>query len=110
MKNLLLTFILIFIMTSSGFAQINTLTGWDGMNLSVLNDDLRKMSETSGLQKINTINDFSSGTSISVLNDDLVLIGRQLSIPQMSAVTGFDDTNLTVLNDDLQFISQALGG
>lgn len=109
MKTLFLFLICTLILTGKGFAKINTITGWDGMSLSILNDDFRQMSSTSGLQKINTMNDLSSSASLSVLNDDLVLISRELSLPEMSTLTAFDDTNLSVLNNDLQYISQNLG-
>lgn len=109
MKSLFLSLIFILILTGSSLAQINTLSGWDGMNLSVLNDDLREMSSKSGIQKINTINDLSSAISLSVLNNNLATVGRQLSVPQVSALTGFDDVNLTVLNNDLEYINQTLG-
>lgn len=103
-----LSLIFIIILTRPCFA-LNTLSGWEGMNLSVLNDDLRRISGTTGLQSINTVNDLKSETSITVLNDDLSLISRQLSIERVDAITGFNDINLTVINNDLQYIGQTLG-
>ena len=88
---------------------MNTLTGWDGGNLSSLNDNLRQISSKTGLQQISILNDLSSSTSLSVLNENIALIGRQLSIPGLSAITGYTDTNLSVLNYDLALIGQNTG-
>ena len=90
MRSVFLFIIFILIFTSASYASINTLTGWDGMNISVMNDNLRAISSKTGIQQINTINDLSNGTSLSVINENLALVGRQLSIPSLNAITGYE--------------------
>lgn len=106
MNKLSLFIVFASILNTTCYGQINQLTGWDGGNLSVLNDDLREIISKSGIQQINPINDLSTANSLSVLNDNIALVGRQLSVEGVSALTGFDDTNLSVLNDDLSLIGQ----
>jgi hypothetical protein len=103
------TFIIFIILTSPAYANINSITGWGGQDLSVINENLRSISSKTGIQQINTLNDLSSSQSMSVLNDNISLIGRQLSIYGLSPITAYNDSNLSVLNDDLAAIGQNTG-
>ena len=103
------TFIIFLILTSPVYANINSITGWGGQDLSVINEDLRAISSKTGIQQINTLNDLSSNQSISILNENISMVGRQLSIYGLSPITGYDDNNLSVLNDDLAIIGQNTG-
>ena len=96
-------------LTTPAWANINSITDWNGQSVSVINDNLRAISSKTGIQQINTINDLSSPTSISILNEDIALIGRQNSIVGLSPITGYNDANLSVLNDDLAIIGQNTG-
>ena len=102
-------FIILLIFTSPVYANINTLTGWTGQDVSLLNDNLRAIGSKTGIQQINVLNDLSSNQSISILNDNISMIGRQMSIYGLSPITSFNDTNLSVLNNDLNLIEQNTG-
>ena len=105
---MIIIIILLFLITPA-HATINQLTGWGNQDVSILNDNLRAISSTTGIQQINILNDLSSPNSISVLNDNINMISRQLSISGLSQITGFDDKNLSVLNNDLILIEQNTG-
>jgi hypothetical protein len=102
-------FIILIFLTSPVYANINTLTGWGGQDVSVLNDNLRAISAKTGIQQINTVTDLSSNQSISILNENISMVGRQLSIYGLSPITGYDDNNMSVLNNDLVLIEQNTG-
>jgi hypothetical protein len=102
-------FIILIFLTSPVYANINSITGWGGQDLSVVNEVLRAISSKTGIQQINTLTDLSSTQSISILNENISMIGRQLSIYGLSPITAYNDNNLSVLNDDLAIIGQNTG-